>query len=126
MIVTYNGKNVFPEELEAYLSRNPLVQESVVVGIMNERKKDYDIVAAIVPNMDEFKAQFGDAVTPQLVQEQLEDAVSQVNKQVQNYKHIDVTIVRYEEFPKNTSKKIKRYGLEELLIDDYREKTIKI
>lgn len=126
VIVTYNGKNVFPEELEAYLARNPLVQESVVIGIKNERKNDYDIVAAIVPNMDALQAQFGDAVTPALVQEQMEAAVAEVNKQVQNYKHMDVTLVRYEEFPKNTSRKIKRYGLEELLIDDYREKTMKL
>ena len=73
VIVTYNGKNVFPEELEAYLARNPLVQESVVIGIKNERKNDYDIVAAVVPNMDALQAQFGEAVTPALVQEQMED-----------------------------------------------------
>ncbi len=126
VIVTSNGKNIFPEELEAYLAKNPLVQESVIVGIKNERKKDYDIVAAVVPNMDKFKELFGEEATPALIQEKLEAAVSEVNKQVQGYKHMDVTLVRYEEFPKNTSKKIKRYGLEELLMDDYREKTMKL
>ena len=126
VIVTYNGKNIFPEELEAYLARNPLVQESVIVGIHNEKKKDYDIVAAIVPNMDAFQEQFGQAVTPELVEKELESAVAEVNKQVQSYKHMDVTLVRYEEFPKNTSRKIKRYGLEEMVIEDYRAKTMKL
>ena len=126
VIVTYNGKNIFPEELEAYLARNPLVQESVIVGIHNEKKKDYDIVAAIVPNMDEFRERFGSDITPELVEKELEAAVAEVNKQVQSYKHMDVTLVRYEEFPKNTSRKIKRYGLEELVMEDYREKTLKL
>ena len=76
--------------------------------------------------MDKFKELFGEEATPALIQEKLEAAVSEVNKQVQGYKHMDVTLVRYEEFPKNTSKKIKRYGLEELLMDDYREKTMKL
>ena len=127
VIVTYGGKNVFPEELETYLARNPYVTESVVIGIMNDKKKDYDIVAGIVPNMDKLEEDFGkDALTPEFVQGKMEAAAADVNKVVQSYKHIDVVITRYEEFPKNTSKKIKRYGLEELLMEDYKEKVLKI
>lgn len=120
VIVTANGKNIFPEELETYLARNPLVLESVIVGMMNERRKDYDIIAIIVPNMERFQEEFGENVTPALVKEKLEKAVAEVNKQVQNYKHIDITMVRETEFEKNTSKKIKRYGIEDSIAEAYK------
>ena len=125
VIVTSNGKNIFPEELEAYLARTPYVQESVVIGIMNNNKKDYDVIAGIMPNEDKFKEDFGDAVTDELIEKKLQEAVNYVNDQVQNYKHIDIMIVRKEGFPKNTSQKIKRYGLEELLMEDYKKKVIR-
>ncbi|MBQ5662079.1 MAG: AMP-binding protein, partial [Clostridia bacterium] len=59
VIVTSNGKNIFPEELETYLGRTPYVAESVVVGYMNPKKKDYDIVAIIRPDLDRMVEDFG-------------------------------------------------------------------
>ena len=41
---------------------------------------------------------------------------------MQTYKRIDVLLVRSEEFPKNTSKKIKRFELPALLMEDYKKK----
>ncbi len=33
VIVTKNGKNIYPEEVEYYLNDNPLISESLVLGI---------------------------------------------------------------------------------------------
>ena len=85
VIVTANGKNIFPEELETYLSRNPYVLES------DEENPD--------------------GYSEELVREKLTEAVKQANSMVQQYKRIKKFLVRSEEFPKNTSKKIKRAGL---------------
>ena len=41
--------------------------------------------------------------------EELEDAVDKVNEKLVNYKKIKKTVLRKEEFEKNTSRKIKRY-----------------
>lgn len=111
VIVTANGKNIFPEELETYLSRNPYVIESVVVGVPDETGRDYDIVAMILPDRERLDEENPDGYSEELVREKLTEAVKQANSMVQQYKRIKKFLVRSEEFPKNTSKKIKRAGL---------------
>ena len=111
VIVTANGKNIFPEELGTYLSRNPYVLESVVVGVPDETGRDYDIVAMILPDRERLDEENPDGYSEELVREKLTEAVKQANSMVQQYKRIKKFLVRSEEFPKNTSKKIKRAGL---------------
>ena len=111
VIVTANGKNIFPEELETYLSRNPYVLESVVVGVPDETGRDYDIVAMILPDRERLDEENPDGYSEELVREKLTESVKQANSMVQQYKRIKKFLVRSEEFPKNTSKKIKRAGL---------------
>lgn len=114
VIVTANGKNVFPEELETYLCRSPFVAEAVVVGIENEKKKDLDVVALIYPNAAHLEEVHGKGFTEEQVRTELTRAVDEVNASVQSYKRI-VRFVRVaEEFPKNASRKIRRMGLERL------------
>lgn len=119
VIVTSNGKNIFPEELETYLGRNSFVKESVIVGIPNAHKKDYDIVAVIVPDTEHFTEVYGEAYTAEQVREELARAVAEVNELVQSYKRIDLFIRRDEEFEKNTSKKIKRAGVADSIMEEY-------
>lgn len=114
VIVTANGKNVFPEELETYLCRNPFVAEAVVVGVMNEKKKDLDVVALIYPSHAHFEEIYGKTYTDEQVNAELIRAVDAVNATVQSYKRMVRFVVVAEEFPKNTSRKIKRMGLEKL------------
>lgn len=123
VIVRSNGKNVFPEELESYLCRDQLVAEAVVLGIRNEKKNDYDIVAVIYPDAEYAKEIFGDACSDEAISEALSRRVDEINEIVQTYKRIDVILIRNEEFPKNTSKKIKRFEIPALVMEDYIEKT---
>ncbi|MBO7249711.1 MAG: AMP-binding protein [Clostridia bacterium] len=122
VIVKANGKNVFPEELEAYICRDPMVGEAVVVGIMNDKKGDYDIVAAIYPDAEYVKETLGDAATPERIEEHIKATVEGVNNTVQTYKRIDVTLITSEEFPKNTSRKIKRFEVPQMITPMYLEK----
>ena len=122
VIVTYNGKNIFPEELEAHLCRSDAVAEAVVVGIMNEKKKDYDIVALLRPDMDRLSELSGGEVSEEQVELALGAALESVNATVQSYKHMCMYIHYREEFPKNSSKKIKRAGLIEKILPQYEEK----
>ncbi|MBQ8719037.1 MAG: AMP-binding protein [Clostridia bacterium] len=122
VIVTYNGKNIFPEELEAHLCRSDAVAEAVVVGIMNEKKKDYDIVALLRPDMDRLRELSGGEVSEEQVELALSAALESVNATVQSYKHMCMYIHYREEFPKNSSKKIKRASLIEKILPQYEEK----
>lgn len=122
VIVKNNGKNVFPEELEAYIARDPMVAEAVVLGIMNDKKKDYDIVAAVYPDADYAKEALGADYKAEDVEAHIKDVIDNVNSIVQTYKRMDVVIVTDTEFPKNTSKKIKRFEVPAMLMDKYLER----
>ena len=37
VIVTKNGKNIYPEEVEYYLNDSPLISESLVLGIQKRK-----------------------------------------------------------------------------------------
>ena len=109
VIIAANGKNVFPEEIEYLLSLDDRVAESVVSGVHDETKNDIIIIATIFPDMDWVEANLGKDASDEQIQKELEDAVDKVNEKLVNYKKIKKTILRKEEFEKNTSRKIKRY-----------------
>ena len=99
--------------------RSPYVSECVVVGIMNDKKKDYDIVALVYPDKEYIAEKHGGHVSDETLVKLLAEVVNGVNEIVQTYKRIDMMIIRSEEFAKNSSKKIKRIGLVEAIMDDY-------
>ncbi|MBU1022325.1 MAG: AMP-binding protein, partial [Candidatus Margulisbacteria bacterium] len=58
LIVTGAGVNVYPEEIEFYLNRNPFIKESCVLGVKLEkgiRKGGEEIIAVVVPEHDYFE-----------------------------------------------------------------------
>lgn len=122
VIVTSNGKNIFPEELETYLCRTPYVAEAVVVGFINPKKKDYDVVAILYPDSERMKETYGDKWTREQLDAELRRAVAEVNGIVQSYKRIECYVLRETEFPKNASRKIKRQGLADSVKAAYEEK----
>ena len=98
-----------------------LVGEVVVLPFMNEKKGDFDIVAAIYPNAQYAKEKLGEHYGQDDIKAAIQKIVDEVNAMVQSYKKIDVLIVRETEFPKNASRKIKRFELPALLADDYKK-----
>ncbi len=122
VIIRANGKNVFPEELESYLCRNRLVGEAIVLSMKNEKNNEYDIVAVLRPDTEAAEELLGEGYSDSLLEEKLNEAVTEVNDIVQTYKRIDVAIVTTEEFPKNSSKKIKRFEVPRMIEQAYAEK----
>ncbi|MBQ9736106.1 MAG: AMP-binding protein [Clostridia bacterium] len=106
VIILSNGKNVFPEELEEYLGRNPEILESVVLGRKKEYSDEIVITAIVVPNREceELRGK-----SDEEVEEILRDIVTAVNKKLPSFKHMTETEVRFEEFEKTSSRKIKRF-----------------
>ncbi|MBP3436307.1 MAG: AMP-binding protein [Clostridia bacterium] len=105
VIILSNGKNVFPEELEEHLSRNPAVLESVVVG-REQENGEIAITAIVVPNME--SEVFQDKNKDE-IEEITKDIVRDINKKLPSFKHMTDVEVRFEEFEKTSSRKIKRY-----------------
>ncbi len=105
VIILSNGKNVFPEELEEYLSEVPFIKESVVLG-RKQNGAEVAITAIIVPDAQHPEIE---GKTPSGVYDLVKAAVTEINKRIPTFKHITDIEIRNEEFEKNTSKKIKRY-----------------
>ncbi|MBO5179585.1 MAG: AMP-binding protein [Clostridia bacterium] len=108
VLITKNGKNVYPEELETLINKVEIIKESMVYQQENEQKDDTFLAAIIVPDFDKVKEKFGE-ISDEELKEKLWEEVKGVNKQLVSYKYIKQIEVRKEELEKTTTLKIKRY-----------------
>ncbi len=111
VIVTKNGKNIYPEEIEYYLNDSPLISEVLVQGIKKENDDETYVNAQIFPNIDAITEYLKGVVpTKEEIKKVISDVVANVNSKIPNYKHIKNFVIREKEFEKTTTQKIKRYG----------------
>lgn len=110
VIVTKNGKNIYPEEIEALLVKSPYITECLVFGKDDEVFGDIVVSATIVPDMDRLKQDFPEnELSGEGIREIVQSEVKAVNKGLVTYKYIKDFKLRETEFAKTTTKKIKRY-----------------
>ncbi|NLG90038.1 MAG: long-chain fatty acid--CoA ligase [Clostridiaceae bacterium] len=109
VIVTKNGKNIYPEDIELYLNRSQFIKESLVYGVDSEDGEETIVCAQIVPNMEAIIEQFGKEPEKEELEKIIKAEVKKANKKLTNYKKIKHFEIREEEFEKTTTKKIKRY-----------------
>lgn len=98
LIITKNGENVSPEELENKIGVHRLVQEILV------RESEGVIEAEIFPDYEYAKKQ---EITD--IRAILQEAIDEYNKTAPAHKRIYRLKIRETEFEKTPSKKIKRY-----------------
>ncbi len=107
VIVTKNGKNIFPEEVEFYLMKSDFIAEVVVRGKDDEKSGETIVWAEIYPDFANIKEQKGD-----LSQDELKALIKReidiANDQMSTYKRVKRFKLRDTEFEKTTTKKIKR------------------
>lgn len=107
LIVTKNGKNIFPEELEFLIGVDERVQEVVVYGD-SSRGDDIEVCCQIFPNLEAFKNEAGELLPQEQIEEQLQQHVQQCNERLVHYKRVRHVSFRDIEFEKTSSKKIRR------------------
>lgn len=110
VIVTQNGKNIYPEEIEYYLNESPLVEECIVIGVNYENDRETYVNAKILPSKEGFKEFLGKNISDSDVNKEIKKLISEVNKKLPNYKHIKNFKIVDEPFEKTTTQKIKRFG----------------
>lgn len=111
VIITENGKNIYPEELELILGASPLVNEVIVSAKPGDKGDTLQLRADFFPNAEAIKEHFGREMSldhPDVLK-LFEEYVQKVNQGLSSYKTIRQVGVRTTEFEKNTSKKIKRH-----------------
>lgn len=110
VIVTKNGKNIYPEEIEYYLNESPLISEAMIVGVQSESNDDTFVKAQIFPDLEAMKDHLNRIPTTEEIKAMVSDIIQKINSKLPNYKHIKGFFIRDKEFEKTTTKKIKRYG----------------
>lgn len=108
VIVTQNGKNIYPEELELLLSPVQEILECMVYGKEIEGEKELKVTCRVIPNYDKIKELYGEKSIKEIY-DIIWDKIKQVNKKVTPYKAIKGLEIRDGEFIKTTTKKIKRF-----------------
>lgn len=110
VIVTQNGKNIYPEEIELMLSKIPEIRESMVYGKEEEGNKELIITARVIPNYDEIKAKYGKDISEENVKNIIWEEIKKVNRSLTSYKAIKSLEIKNDEFEKTTTMKIKRFA----------------
>lgn len=109
VIVLKNGKNIFPEELEAIINRVDGIKESFIYGKPEEQNEDdLKICAKIVYDKDLMKTVYK-AETEEEIYNAILNKVKQINKTMPAYKYIKEIKITEKELIKTTTQKIKRF-----------------
>ena len=110
MILTKNGENIYPEEIENILNDNDLIEESLIIGTSNG-KDDVQVKAKIFPNIEAIKEYLGNKVpTKEEINKTVNDIIKKVNEKLPNFKHIKSFKIMDEDFERTTTNKVKRFG----------------
>lgn len=98
IIVLSNGKNIYPEEIEAYVARLPYVTDVIVRSDADKHGEQFSLIAEIY-----CEEGIGDRSNLDVLGE-----IQSVCSGLPPYKTIAKVVIRNEPFPKTTSNKIKR------------------
>ena len=100
MLLSSNGQNIYPEEIEDKLNSMALVTESVVI------QKEDKLIGLVHPDYDEARSM---GFTNDDLEKIMEQNRQEINKILPSYSKISVIKLHEEEFAKTPKKSIKRF-----------------
>lgn len=100
MLLSANGQNIYPEEIEDKINSMPMVVESVVV------QREDKLVALVYPDFDEAKNM---GFSRDDLESIMEQNRTEINVSLPVYSKISAISIQDEEFEKTPKKSIKRY-----------------
>jgi len=108
VIVLSNGKNVYPEEIEAHYLKSPFIKEIAVLGLEGKAGEGRDrLHAVVVPNFDVLR-QRKVVNAKEVVRFDIED----LSQKIASTKRIGSYEIWAEDLPRTTTRKIKRFEVE--------------
>ena len=110
VIVTQNGKNIYPEEIELLLGNVEEIKECMVYGKEVKGEKELIISAKVIPNLEKIEEKYGKNLTEEKIHDIIWERIKEVNKKLTSYKAIKNLEIKKDEFEKTTTMKIKRYA----------------
>lgn len=109
VIVTQNGKNIFPEELELLLQNIEEIKECMVYGKEVEGENELIVTCRAIPNDVYIKEKYGD-ISKKEIYDIIWKEIKEINKKITAYKSIKLLELKEDEFIKTTTNKIKRFA----------------
>lgn len=109
VIVTQNGKNIYPEEIELMLANITEIAECMVYGKEETGNKELIISAKVIPNYEEIEKKHGKDLSKEQIHDIIWQEIKNVNRKLTSYKAIKNLEIKEDEFEKTTTMKIKRY-----------------
>lgn len=100
MLLSSNGQNIYPEEIEDQLNSLPMVMESVVV------QRGDKLAALVHPDFEEAKTM---GLSTDDLQKLMEENHTTINAELPAYSKITEIEIHEDEFEKTPKKSIKRY-----------------
>ena len=111
VIVTQNGKNIYPEEIELLLGKVEEIKECMVYGKqLNEDDKELTITVKVIPNYEKIEEKHGKDLSEEQIYDIIWNEIKQVNRKLTSYKAIKRLEIKKDEFEKTTTMKIKRFA----------------
>ena len=108
VIVLSNGKNVYPEEIEAHYLKSPFIKEMAVLGLEGKPGEGGDrLHAVIVPNFDVLRQR-------KIVnaKEVIRFDIEGLSPSIASTKRIGSYEIWQDDLPRTTTRKIKRFEVE--------------
>src|SRR5579872_3020758 len=117
VIVLSNGKNIYPDEIEAHYLKSPFIKELAVVGLEGKAGEDR-LHAVIVPNFDVLRQR-------KIVnaKEVIRFDIESLSQQIASTKRIGSYEIWQEDLPRTTTRKIRRFEIEKR-IKNHQAKTV--
>jgi long-chain acyl-CoA synthetase len=112
VIVLPNGKNIYPDELEAHYLQSPYIQEIAVIGVVSpgSHERSERLHAVVVPDFDYLKARrIANA------REAVRDEIGKWSIPLPKYKRLMSYQIQKDPLPRTTTRKIKRLELKRLV-----------
>ena len=111
VIVTQNGKNIYPEEIELLLGKVEEIKECMVYGKqLKEEDKELTITVRAIPNYEKIEEKHGKNLSEEDIYNIIWNEIKQVNRKLTSYKAIKRLEIKKGEFEKTTTMKIKRFA----------------
>jgi long-chain acyl-CoA synthetase len=108
VIVLSNGKNIYPEEIEAHYLKSPYIKELAVMGLEGKPGEGGDrLHAVIVPNFDVLRQK--KVVN---AKEVIRFDIEGLSPQIASTKRIGSYEIWQEDLPRTSTRKIKRFEVE--------------
>lgn len=107
VIVTSNGKNIYPEEIENEVNKIKLVKESMVYGAKKNRQ-ELVVTARVTLDKEYIEKNFENKLSDKDIYNMIWSDIKKINKNMVSYKAIKKLEIKDDEFEKTTTLKIKR------------------